>query len=173
MSTTTPNTTTPNTTNFHDLGQARLDAIQQVKSQEDWERLWPKPQHEYPFEWGTCWKQCTQYCVQDYAAEVGFWIDAIGLSANAFGPEYAMFTSPDKAFYFGVVPADSENQPTPTAGFNLGFMIEDLPHVAEELERRGVHFTRKPAPWAEGGPLLQATLRTPNDVEVMLWSMPA
>jgi len=52
-------------------------------------------------------------------------------------------------------------------------MIEDLPQVAEELERRGVQFTRQPSPWAEGMPLLQATFRTPNDVEVMLWSMPA
>ena len=165
-------TTTTDTTRFRELGQARLDAMAQVQSQKDWERLWKKPEHEYPFAWGTCWKQCTQYCVEDFAAEVGFWVDVMNLPTNALAPGYAMFTSPDKAFYFSIVPADDKNSATLGNSLNLGFMIQDLPKVAEELEKRGVVFTKNPQAWEGGGPLLQASFATPNGIEVQLWCMP-
>ena len=96
----------------------------------------------------------------------------MGLPTNALAPGYAMFTSPDKAFYFSIVPADEENTATPGSSLNLGFMIQDLPKVAEDLKSRGVLFTKEPQAWEGGGPLLQASLETPNGIEVQLWCMP-
>ena len=38
------------------LGNRRLEALTRIKSRDDWQKLWPKPRHTYPFAWGECWK---------------------------------------------------------------------------------------------------------------------
>ena len=156
---------------LHELGEARLKVAETAKTPEQLKELWKEPANAYPFKWGECWKQCTQYCVKDFAAEVGFFIDVLGFPTNAFGPDYAMFTSPEKDFFFAIVPANDENTCTAPESITLGFMIQDLPRVAKELESRGVEFSKPVKPCAEGAALHSGSFRTPNGVEVTIWGM--
>src|SRR5580692_6793946 len=91
-----------------EYGEKRLEIQAKVKSREDWIAMWYDPINPYVFEWGECWKGNIEYSVDDYAAEVGFWLDMVGLKTNAFGPEFSMVTSPDKQFFFSFVPAGSD-----------------------------------------------------------------
>ncbi len=163
--------TTSSLERCRELGEARLKQVSEIRTPEEWAEKWTGPQHEFPFTFGTCWNQCTAYGVEDYAAEVGFFYDVLGLPANAFSAGFAMFTSPDKSFYFAVVPAGEEMKATPPDSLDLGFMVEDLPGVAAELARRGVEFSVPVAP-LPGTPMLRGELRTPNGIRMTLWSMP-
>jgi len=153
-----------------ELGAERLALAARLTTPDAWQDGWTGPRHAYPFQWGTCWTQCTTYAVEDYEAEIGFLHDVLGLPANAFSAEFAMFTSPDKAFFLAVVPAGDELTATPPDCLDVGFMIRDLPTVARELETRGVVFTEPPAPFGKS-PLLKAELRTPAGVRMTLWAM--
>ncbi len=164
-------TTTNSAAYYRELGEARLKLSTELKTMKEWQERWPEPKHGFPFEFGTCWTQCTTYGVEDYAAEVGFFHDVLGLPANAFSPGFAMFTSPDKAFYFAVVPVGPEMKATPGDALDIGFMVNDLPKLSAELESRGVAFEDPVAP-LEGTPMLKAGLRTPNGIRITLWSMP-
>lgn len=162
--------TTKSVEDYRALGAARIQLSTELKTPEDWQERWTAPEHGFPFEFGTCWNQCTAYGVEDYAAEVGFFHDVLGFTANALSPGFAMFTSPDKAFYFAVVPAGEEMQATAPEALDLGFLVNDLPGVEAELERRGVAVAEPCAP-LEGTPMLKAGLRTPNGIRITLWSM--
>ena len=155
---------------YRKLGQARLEVAKKAKTREDWDKLWKEPAHPYPFKLGPCWKNCVEYKVEDFAAEVGFFLDILGFDPNALGPEYAMLTSPDKEFYFSIVPAE-EGKGTSTDAIRLQFMIEDILNVAEELEKRGIAFEKEPEPQGEGSPLYKSTFRTPHGIPVDLWGM--
>src|SRR5579871_1404390 len=151
------------------LGEARIRVSQEARSQEDWHRLWKRPRHTYNFKLGTCWKQCVEYAVSEFATEAGFFIDILGFPTNAFGPDYAMFTSPDRDFFFSVVLAKGKKKPTPPDAIRLQFMLDDPTQVASELESRGVRFEKKLAPCEKGSPLLMGTFRTPHGVAVDIW----
>ena len=152
------------------LGEARIAVVKEAKTQEDFKRLWKEPKHPYPFVFGTCWKQCAEYTVDDFAAEVGFWFDVMGFQANAFSPDYAMFTGPKKDFFFSVVPSSSKRASTPPDAMRLEFMVEDIEKLGQDLEKRGIRFEHKPAPeGGEGSPMWKATFRTPHGIAVNLW----
>jgi len=139
------------------LGEARIEAARTARTAEDWERLFGRPRQPFPFEWGTCWKGTVQYQVDDFAAEVGFFVDGLGFDTNAFAPD------------FSVVPTPPGGRPTPPDAVRIGFMLKDVLGNAEELRRRGVAFTRDPAPFQEGAPMLRAEFATPNGIPVELW----
>ena len=149
---------------FRKLGQARLEAFRSKETEK-------KPQPGFPITFGACWKQCSQYAVDDFAAETGFWMDGLGLPVNAFGPDYAMFTSPGRDFFFSIVPASKANPATPKEAVRLEFMVEDLPALAAELERRGIRFEKPPAPESPGSPMWKGSFRTPHGIAVNLWSL--
>ncbi len=146
------------------FGKARLDIARRAQTREDWDALWKKPQHEFPFTWGAYWKQCVEYRVSDYAAEVGFFIDILGLPINAFNEYTAMFTGPEQEFYFAVTPTFAGQQPTPPDALRLQFFVGDIFAVAEELERRGILFEQPPQPVAEGSNYYVGTFRTPHGI---------
>ena len=95
-------------------GKARIDIAQRAATRDDWDRLWKKSTYPFPFSWGKSWKQCIEYKVADFPAEVGFFIDILGFPVNAFDPDYAMFTSPDGDFFFSVVPVQNKSEVTAT-----------------------------------------------------------
>jgi hypothetical protein len=128
---------------------------------------------DYPFRWGVGWKQCVEYRVDDFSSEIAFFIDTLGFPTNAFGPDYAMFTSPDQAFYFSVVPAPPGESSTPPASIRLQFMIENIVGVVSDLERRGIVFEERPGPWEPGSPLYTGYFRTPHGICIDLWGMVA
>ncbi|GAB4396589.1 MAG: hypothetical protein OHK0052_18060 [Anaerolineales bacterium] len=155
---------------FRAYGRARIDIAQRAESRADWERLWKPPAHDFPFEWGRYWKQCIEYRVSDFAAEVGFFIDILAFPVNAFDPDYAMFTSPDGEFYFAVV-AVPEESATPPDAIRLQFMIANLNQTVKELETRGVVFAQPPQPCEPGAKLHIATFHTPHGIAVDLWGV--
>ena len=152
-------------------GKARIDIARRAHNRADWDTLWKKPQYGYPFRWGENWKQCVEYRVDDFAAEVGFYIDVLGLPVNAFDPNYAMFTSPDQAFYLAVVPTLEGESPTPFDAVRFQFMVTDLFPLAEELEKRGVVFEQVPQPVSESSNLYIGCFRTPHGIPIEIWGL--
>jgi catechol 2,3-dioxygenase-like lactoylglutathione lyase family enzyme len=153
------------------FGKARIDIAQRARSREDWDKLWKHPIHSFPFAWGDCWKQCVEYKVDDFAAEVGFFIDILGLPVNAFDPGYAMFTSPHGDFFFAIVPATEDNPSTPPDALRLQFMVADILATTQELESRGIEFEQPPQPCQPGSSLYIGYFRTPHGICVDLWGM--
>lgn len=121
---------------------------------------------QFLFTWGDCWKQCTEYHVADFDAEMEFFRDLLGFPINGVGDGFAMFTSPDQAFYLSISQADA-----PSTGLRLQFMIENILDVSRVLEARGVRFEETPHPWQEGSPLYTGIFLTPNGIPVDLWGM--
>jgi catechol 2,3-dioxygenase-like lactoylglutathione lyase family enzyme len=154
---------------FRAYGKARIDIARRAQNQDDWYELWKKPTHSFPFFWGDDWKQCVEYKVDDFAAEVGFYTDILGLPVNAFDPDYAMFTSPDKEFFFSIVPALEGQSSTPPDSFRMQFMVRDLWETVEELQRRGVVFEQLPRACQEGSALHIGFFRSPHGICIDLW----
>jgi len=152
-------------------GKARIDIAEHAKNPMDWEKLWKRPSNSFPFVWGESWKQCVEYRVDDFAAEVGFFIDVLGLPVNAFDPGYAMFTSPHCDFFFAVVPTPHAEQATPPDAIRLQFMVKDIMTTAQLLEQRGISFEQPPQPLHPGSSLSIGSFRTPHGISIELWGM--
>jgi catechol 2,3-dioxygenase-like lactoylglutathione lyase family enzyme len=152
-------------------GKARIDIADRAKNPTDWEKLWKLPSNSFPFVWGEAWKQCVEYRVDDFAAEVGFFIDVLGLPVNAFDPGYAMFTSPQRDFFFAVVPTPHSEQSTPPDAIRLQFMVNDILATTHELEQRGISFEQLPQPLRPGSSLSIGYFRTPHGISIELWGM--
>jgi catechol 2,3-dioxygenase-like lactoylglutathione lyase family enzyme len=151
------------------LGKARIDITRRAQSEAEWQSLWRAPRYTFPFIWESGWKLCIEYLVDDYAAEVGFFIDVLGLPVNAFSPSYAMFTSPLQDFAFSVRLAAEGQTATPADTLRIQFQIRDLAYTVEELQGRGITFEQLPTPdSAFGANLYTASFRTPNGVRVDL-----
>jgi catechol 2,3-dioxygenase-like lactoylglutathione lyase family enzyme len=150
-------------------GKARLDIAGRARNQAQWEKLWKHPANSFPFVWGESWKQCIEYKVDDFPAEVGFFIDILGLPINALDPGYAMFTSPQGDFFLSVVPSLRNEPSTPPDAFRLQFMVKDIIATTNELQHRGIDFNQTPQPLHPGSTLCIASFRTPHGISVELW----
>ena len=152
-------------------GKARLDLARRARNGEEWQRIWKPPSNPYPFKLGSAWKQCIEYKVDDFAAEVGFFIDIIGLEVNSLDPGYAQFTSPQRDFYFAVVETPQGYSSTPPEALRIQFMVEDIFTTAEELENRGISFEIPPQPCQAGSALNIGAFRTPHGITIELWGI--
>jgi catechol 2,3-dioxygenase-like lactoylglutathione lyase family enzyme len=152
-------------------GKARLDLARRARNGEEWKRIWKSPTHPYPFRLGGAWKQCIEYKVDDFAAEVGFLIDVLGLEVNSLDPGYAQFTSPQGDFYFAVVETPPGYNSTPPDALRIQFMVEDIFDTAEELERRGIVFELPPQPCQAGSALNIGSFLTPHGITIELWGL--
>jgi hypothetical protein len=114
---------------------------------------------------------CVEYCVDDFAAEVGFFADILGLPVNAYSADSFMFTSPDGAFFLSVTASSDDATATPAETIHLQLMIADILETAHELEHRGIVFEKFPEPYEPNSPLHTGTFRTPGGVAVDLWGM--
>jgi catechol 2,3-dioxygenase-like lactoylglutathione lyase family enzyme len=151
------------------FGKARIDIAGRAKNQAQWEKLWKHPANSFPFVWGESWKQCVEYRVDDFPAEVGFYIDILGLPINALDADYAMFTSPQGDFFFSVVPTPPSETSTPPDAFRLQFMVKDIIATTQELQQRGIDFDQTPQTLHPGSSLSIASFRTPHGICVELW----
>jgi hypothetical protein len=152
-------------------GKARLDIARRVQTQQDWDALWRPPTHTFPFSFSTTssWKQCLEYRVDDFAAEIGFWIDILGLQVNAFGPDYVQFSSPGGEFTFAVTSTLEYQSSTPPGSMRIQFFVQNLLQTVEELERRSLAFDQPPAPQQPDSVLYYATFSTPHGIPIDLW----
>lgn len=151
-------------------GRARIEIAQRAQTRQEWDELWKPPSQPFAFDWGPYWKHCIEYKVEDFSAEVGFFIDLLGLPVNAFNENYAMFTSPDHEFYFAVVPADKA-KPTPADGLRIQFMVADIFKTTEKLQQRGIQFVQQPLPVSEGSNQWVASFQTPNGISLEIWGV--
>ncbi len=154
---------------YRAYGRARIDIAQRAQSQADWEKMWKRPQFSFPFVWGEHWKQCIEFQVDDFPAEVGFLIDVLSLPVNAFNPNIAMFTSPDHEFFFAVIPTPPGGVCTPPGALRLQFMVEDIFQTTEEFHRRGIVFDQEPQPVSAGSSQWVAGFQTPNGIPIEIW----
>ena len=150
-------------------GKARIDIAKRVVTRQDWETLWKQPQYAFPFKWGSFWKQCIEYRVDDFASEIGFFIDVLGFPVIAFDPSYAMFSSPAGDFTFAVVQTPEGILSTPADAIRIQFMVEDIAGTVTELERRGVRFVQPPTPLSEGSSMYLAAFQTPHGILMEVW----
>jgi predicted enzyme related to lactoylglutathione lyase len=150
-------------------GRARIEIAQRAITPQDWDELWKPPQNPFPFTWGKYWKQCIEYRVEDFASEVGFFIDVLGLPVIAFDASYAMFTSPTGEFTFAVVQTPEGGYSTPPDAMRIQFMVEDIYETIEELARRGIAFIQNPEPISDGSNMHIATFQTPHGISIDLW----
>jgi len=147
-------------------GKARIEITRQAKDEREWQELWRPPQHQLPFRWGRSWKQCVEYTVDDFASEVGFFIDLLGFLVDEFSPSYARLTTPGEEFFFAIS-ARRENEPaTPADALRLQFCVEDLEETVQELERRGIQIEH--LAFAETTGWSVANFRTPHGIWVDL-----
>jgi len=152
------------------FGLQRLAIAAQAKTTEEWQQMWKAPAHPYPFTWGPCWKQCIEYRVEDHAAELGFFVDILGLECNALGNDFAMLTNEAGDFYFAIRPCE-EGSSTPPDALNLQFMLSNIQETAIRLEQRGIVFEKPVQPYEPNSPMLTGTFRTPHGIAVDLWGM--
>lgn len=151
-----------------EFGQKRVEILKQIKSPEDWQKMWTPPTHDFPLEYGPCWTMNVEYKVADFEAEVGFFLDVFGLESFVLDETDAMFTGPKTEFYFSVVRHDKS---TPGDLISLEFMCDDICKTHKELVGRGVEFETPPNPFRDSGNLYIADFRTPNGIRVRLWGM--
>jgi hypothetical protein len=152
------------------LGKARLDVTQRAASLEEWQKNWREPRYPFPFRWTNSWKASLSYRVDDYAAELGFWLDVIGLPVSAMSLHSATFTSPNQDFFFTVLAAEEGRPATPPEAFRLQFQVADLCGLADLLRLRGVRFEQEPLAAGEVDPGLGwAVFQTPHGLPVELW----
>ncbi len=151
-------------------GKARLDIARRVQTQQDWDALWIPPSHTFPFEFSTSgsWKQCIEYRVDDFAAEIGFWIDILGLQVIAFSPDYVQFSSPGGEFTFAVSATLDGQASTPPGTFRIQFFVQDLLKTVEELVHRSLTFDQPPVPQQPDSTLYFATFSTPHGIPIDL-----
>lgn len=153
------------------FGKARIDIARRVKTQQDWDALWRPPAYPFPFRWATGWKQCIEYRVDDFAAEVGFFTDVLGMPVSALSSDYVMFADPDDGFCFAVAAAPEGVASTPPDAIRIQFNLDDLLATVAELQQRGISFSQLPQPLDEGEPLYIATFETPHGIAVDLWGI--
>lgn len=153
-------------------GKARIDVTVRAKDEHDWQKLWKQPRFGFPFDWGDSWKHCIEYKVDDFAAEVGFFIDYLGLPVAAFSPSYAMFTSPGQDFFFSFSSVREGEQSTPPETIRMQFRVRDIQRTVEELEERGIIFEKRPDDSEDMDTILKGCFRSPHGICIELLGIP-
>jgi len=153
-------------------GKARIDVTIRAKDEQDWQKLWKQPRYGFPFDWGDSWKHCIEYKVDDFAAEVGFFIDYLGLPVAAFSPSYAMFTSPGQDFFFSFSSVQEGEQSTPPDTLRMQFRVRDIQRTVEELEERGIIFENRPDELEVKDTMKTCCFRSPHGICIELLGIP-
>lgn len=151
-------------------GKARIDITRRASDEEEWQSKWRPPLHPYPFTPGEGWRFCFEYKVDDFAAEVGFFIDILGFDVLAFSPSYAQFADPNNDFCFSIVAAEEGEPSTDPDTIRLQFKVEHIHETVKTLEARGIVFEQKPVSPDGQANLLVGYFRSPHGVCIDLFS---
>lgn len=150
-------------------GKARIAITLEARDEADFLKRWHPPVHDYPFEWERDHRFCIEYQVEDFAAEVGFYIDILGITVDSISPSRAQFSSPDQELVLAIS-ALGVDQPVPQPhNLRLQMFIQNIEDTVIELERRGVVFDNPPEPSSVDPDLLVAVFQTPNSMTFELW----
>jgi hypothetical protein len=154
---------------FRAYGKARLDVTLRARDEQEWQQMWRQPLNSFPFKFGTGWKFCFEYQVDDFAAEVGFYIDVLGFNVNAFSPHYAQFSSPGGELCISIVQAGEGEDSTPADTIRLQLQIRDIEKTSRELETRNVVYEKSLGIEHDAESTLAGFFRTPHGVRYDLW----
>lgn len=147
-------------------GKARIDITRRAKDEDEWRKMWKEPSQPYLFTPGDGWRLNVLYSVNDYAAEIGFFIDVLGFPVAAFSPSQAQLTSPDGGFFLTILDAREGVSSMPPEALRLQLHVRDIIETVRELERRGVALDRQPAPLSQDSDWQIAAFRTPHGVVI-------
>lgn len=125
---------------FRAYGKARIDITRRATNEQEWQSQWREPMNDYPFTSPEGWQFCFEYKVDDFAAEVGFFIDVLGFAVRAFSTSYAQFASPDGRICFNVLSAGDGEESTPPDSIRLYLNVHDLQKASAQLHNRGIPF---------------------------------
>ncbi len=150
-------------------GKARIDITRRASDEKEWQSKWRPPLHPYPFTPGEGWRFCFEYKVDDFAAEVGFFIDILGFEVLAFSPSYAQFADPNHDFCFSVVAAQEGEPSTDPDTIRLQFNVKHIHETVKILEARGIVFEQKPVAPDGQSNLLVGYFRSPHGVCIDLF----
>lgn len=154
---------------YRAYGKARLDTIQRSNTQEEWELSWKEPAHTFPLRWAAGWRFSLEYRVDDFAAEIGFLTDILGLPVNLCTPDFFRFITPSGDFCLGVAAASETEPATPPGALRIQFSITRLTETYEELQSRGIVFETPLQPIQEGSTQSIASFRTPHGISIDLF----
>lgn len=149
-------------------GKARLDFTLRAKNETEWLRGWHDALYEFPFQLSNGWRFGFEYKVDDYAAEIGFFVDQLGFPVVAFSPSYAQFTTPEQDFIFSIAHALEGEISTPPETVRLHLQVLDLEDAVEELQSRDIQFEQKPY-LLESSSSMVASFRSPHGISIDLW----
>lgn len=170
---------TTTTTDFAARGREILDFARGA-DRDAWKSEWTRPEYALG-EPEDCWTHFTLTSVADFDAELGFFVDALGLdifmmqqaSDDEPGTTTMAMLAPHVAdgpapFIIGIRPADVDAPAVAPDSVSWEFMTKDLPTAWSRLITAGADVVREP--WDEGW-IDRATVRTPSGHEVRLWSL--
>lgn len=155
---------------FRAYGKARIDVTLRAKNEQEWQSQWREPMHDFPFATGAGWQFCFEYKVEDFAAEVGFFIDVLGFPARAFSPSYAQFTSPGGEICFSVLATVEGEESTPPDSIRLYLNVHNIQQASNELTRRGIAYEAIPGVDKAGDAFQNGYFRSPHGVRIELWN---
>ena len=102
--------------------------------------------------------------MDDFAAELGFWIDVMGLQVNALGAEYGQFSSPGGEFCIAIAQAPAGGFSTPANSIRVQISVKKLSSIITELTRRSIQVHANPFE----GTANFATFLTPHGIAIEL-----
>jgi Glyoxalase/Bleomycin resistance protein/Dioxygenase superfamily len=150
-------------------GIKRLETLKNIKSKEDFLKLWPKQKNSFDFKWGDCWKGVFEYGVDDYAAEIGFYIDYLGFELNASWDNHAMLMTPQGEFMFTVY-EDKKSKGKVEKYLNIQFMIENIMAVSKRLKKNKITVIQNlKNEWGKESKMKTFKVVTPNNICITLW----
>jgi hypothetical protein len=152
-------------------GKARIDITKRAKDEQDWQENWREQLHPYPLKFADGWKTCFEYKVDDFAAEIGFFIDFLGFPSSAFSPSYAQFTSPEGDFFIGVSAVQEGEDSSSPDTLRIQFNVLDLFDTISELEDRGIVFEQQPQPIQNNSEIMVGSFRSPHGICIDLWGI--
>lgn len=155
---------------FRAYGKARIDVTRRAINEQEWQSQWREPMNDFPFATGAGWQFSFDYKVDDFAAEVGFFIDVLGFPVRAFSPSYAQFTSPGGEICFGVLATSQGEESTPPDSIRLYLNVHNIQQASKELIRRGIAYETTPGADQSGTPVHTGYFRSPHGVIIELWN---
>ncbi len=154
------------------LGESRVKSISGINSPEEWAEKWLNSVHEFPFDFAECWNMTVEYVVDNFEAELGFYIDILGFSINALDSAYAMVTGPNDDFHVSFVPRAPGMSSTPPEALKIEFMVKNIMTLVKELKARGIEFESEPGPYGgSDSSFYTGVYRTPHGIRISLWSI--
>jgi len=154
-----------------DLGNERIALAEKCTAEKSWMTAWTGARHPFPIKWGECWKAVIELSVQDFAAELGFFLHILGFDVNAIEPNWAMLMTPDKAYMFSLIQATEERPAVSGASISIEFMVEGITALASELTNRGLGVSPLQAEWGEEAPMRTFGFTSPNGLNIKVWGM--